>query len=114
MAYLQLHFRDNKVLPTQITAQRARDEPKWWYDPKYIIRDLNVNSAIAVPNHNETLRVPPPQKAPIELEEGGSYGRNSSGSSYTLKGYAYAGGGKRVTIVEISLDEGESWEPADM
>lgn len=26
-----------------------------------------------------------------------------------MKGYAYAGGGRKVTRVEVSLDEGETW-----
>ncbi len=28
---------DNKVLPMQLTPERARDEPKWWYDPRYAV-----------------------------------------------------------------------------
>ncbi|KAG8850282.1 hypothetical protein FRC20_002092 [Serendipita sp. 405] len=31
-----------------------------------------------------------------------------------MKGYAYAGGGRRVTKVEISLDEGSSWKLAEI
>jgi nitrate reductase (NAD(P)H) len=33
---------------------------------------------------------------------------------YTLKGYAYAGGGRRVTRVEISFDDGYTWSLADI
>jgi len=32
--------------------------------------------------------------------------------TYKLGGYAYTGGGKRVTRVEISLDDGRSWREA--
>jgi nitrate reductase (NAD(P)H) len=34
--------------------------------------------------------------------------------SYTLRGYAYAGGGRRVTRVEISFDDGGSWSLANI
>src|SRR5690606_17059742 len=61
-----------------------------------IIRDLNVNSAIACPNHDEVVL------------SGGD------GVVYTLRGYAYAGGGRRVTRVEITLDEGSTWSVASI
>ena len=87
------------MLPTQLGVQQAREERYWWYDPKFLINDLNVNSAIAEPRHDEVLSV-----YPEHLFE----------SQYQVKGYAYAGGGRRVTRVEISLDEGDSWALADM
>ena len=65
-----------------------------------------MNSAIAVPNHNEILPLPSHRTAPEGPYEGEP--------TYTIRGYAYAGGGKRVNRVEISLDNGESWELADM
>ncbi|QRW14245.1 nitrate reductase [Ceratobasidium sp. AG-Ba] len=95
-----LHFFDNKVLPTQLSPEQARDEKKWWYDPKYIINDLNVNSAIAKPDHEETISVPIPGEGQEEF--------------YPIRGYAYAGGGRRVNRVEISLDEGRSWRLAEI
>ncbi|KAG8718163.1 hypothetical protein FRC08_005817 [Ceratobasidium sp. 394] len=95
-----LHFFDNKVLPTQLSPEQAREEKKWWYDPKYLIRDINVNSAIAKPDHEETISVPPPDEAAQEF--------------YPIRGYAYAGGGRRVNRVEISLDEGHSWRLAEI
>ncbi|QRV99692.1 nitrate reductase [Ceratobasidium sp. AG-Ba] len=95
-----LHFFDNKVLPTQLSPEQARDEKQWWYDPKYIINDLNVNSAIAKPDHEETVSVPIPGEGHEEF--------------YSIRGYAYAGGGRRVNRVEISLDEGCSWRLAEI
>lgn len=38
-----LHFWDNKLLPTQLEPDVAKKEKHWWYDPKYIINELNVN-----------------------------------------------------------------------
>ncbi|ELU36555.1 nitrate reductase [Rhizoctonia solani AG-1 IA] len=86
-----LHFFDNKVLPTQLSPEQARDEKKWWYDPN----DLNVNSAIAKPDHEERVEIPQPEDAKDLF--------------YPIRGYAYAGGGRRITRVEISLDEGTTW-----
>ncbi|EGN92384.1 hypothetical protein SERLA73DRAFT_79664 [Serpula lacrymans var. lacrymans S7.3] len=95
-----LHFWDNKVLPTQIMPEQVRAEKHWWYDPRYIITELNVNSVIAKPDHNETLQI--------------SHDPQQNVSSYVLRGYAYAGGGRRVTRVEVSLDEGKSWTLANI
>ncbi|KAG5335746.1 hypothetical protein C0989_000489 [Termitomyces sp. Mn162] len=61
----------------------------------YMIRDLNVNSAIACPDHEETVQV---------QYEG----------TYTLRGYAYAGGGRRITRVEVSINDGDTWELAEI
>ncbi|KAN0061888.1 Cytosolic Fe-S cluster assembly factor nar1 [Thecaphora frezii] len=96
-----LHFFDNKLLPTEVSADQARNEDKWWYDPKYIINELNVNAAICSPDHNDVVRLDPaatesqPQRLPIQ-------------------GYAYTGGGRRITRVEVSLDDGKSWKLAEI
>ncbi|TFK34600.1 nitrate reductase [Crucibulum laeve] len=90
-----LHFHDNKVLP--MPACLAPEKP-WWYDPRYIIRDLNTNSAIACPDHDEVLDM----------------GSKSLTERYILRGYAYAGGGRRVTRVEVTFDEGSSWQLANI
>ncbi|KIH89773.1 hypothetical protein SPBR_00602 [Sporothrix brasiliensis 5110] len=90
------HYYDNKVLPTTVTPEQSADEPAWWRDERYAIYDLNVNSAIAQPQHDEVLdlasRVP----------------------DYTIRGYAYSGGGRRVTRMEVSLDGGNAWRLADV
>lgn len=91
-----LHFWDNKVLPTTLMPEQARAEREWWYDPRYIISDLNTNSAIAFPAHDEILTVALPV---AEAEP----------ATYKLGGYAYAGGGHRISRVEISIDAGASW-----
>lgn len=91
-----LHFWDNKVLPTQVTADQARKEEHWWYDPKYIINDLNVNAAVTVPAHDSTLD------------------KSKCGPTTKVAGYAYTGGGKRVHRVEVTFDEGASWHLAEL
>lgn len=67
--------------------------------------ELNVNSAIARPDHHETLDV---TRAELEASS------DEPSQTYTLRGYAYSGGGRRVTRCEISLDEGASWQLSKM
>ncbi|KAL5704237.1 hypothetical protein ACHQM5_022690 [Ranunculus cassubicifolius] len=86
------HYKDNRVLPSHVDAELANSEA-WWYKPEYIINELNINSVITTPSHEEIL----PINAATTLRP------------YTLKGYAYSGGGKKVTRVEVTLDNGDSW-----
>lgn len=72
-----------------VSPEMSSQELKWWYDNRYAIYDLNVNSVAVYPQHEEQLDLA--AAAPI----------------YTVKGYAYAGGGRRVTRAEVSLDKGK-------
>ncbi|KAI1409156.1 hypothetical protein F5Y13DRAFT_96137 [Hypoxylon sp. FL1857] len=90
------HIYDNRVLPTAITPEMSADLPDTWKDERYAIYDLNTNSATCYPAHNETL----------SLVQGVE--------SYQVRGYAYAGGGKRITRVEVTLDKGKSWTLANI
>ena len=47
----------------------------WWYKTEYIINELNINSAITTPSHEEIL--------PINSW--------TTQRPFTLKGYAYSG-----------------------
>ncbi|OIT33090.1 PREDICTED: nitrate reductase [NADH] 2 [Nicotiana attenuata] len=87
------HFKDNRVLPPHVDAELANTEA-WWYKPEYIINELNINSVITTPCHEEIL--------PINAW--------TTQRPYTLRGYAYSGGGKKVTRVEVTLDGGETWQ----
>ncbi|XP_010544388.1 PREDICTED: nitrate reductase [NADH] 2 [Tarenaya hassleriana] len=87
------HYKDNRVLPSHVDAELA-DAEAWWYKPEYIINELNINSVITTPCHEEIL--------PINAF--------TSQRPYTLKGYAYSGGGKKVTRVEVTMDGGETWQ----
>jgi len=90
------HIYDNRVLPTMITPEMSDKSDTWWKDDRYAIYDLNVNSAVAYPAHNERLKL------------------NTAGPMYKVRGYAYGGGGRRVTRVEISLDKGRTWSLANI
>lgn len=83
------HFHDNRVLPPPVNSADQALAEKWWFDFRYIINERNINSAIALPAHD----TPAPSSGPLKLS-----------------GYAYSGGGRQVTRVEVSLDDGVSWQ----
>ena len=58
-----------------------------------MINHLNINSAICEPAHDAVV--------PLAAD-----------GTVTLRGYAYSGGGRKVTRVEVSLDGGEAWRQA--
>ncbi|KAJ7753360.1 Oxidoreductase, molybdopterin-binding domain-containing protein [Mycena maculata] len=90
------HIYDNRVLPTMVSPEVAANEPKWWTDERYAIYDLSPNSVIAKPAHDETV-------SPVGGPE-----------TYRATGYAYGGGGRRITRVDVSLDQGGTWRLADI
>lgn len=90
------HINDNRVLPTMVSPEESANDKSWWEDERYAIYDLSTNSAIAYPAHDETLNI------------------EQSSQEYNVKGYAYGGGGRRVTRVELSLDKGKTWTLANI
>lgn len=90
------HIYDNRVLPTMVSPEESANNPHWWKDDRYAIYDLSTNSAIAYPAHEEQLCVV------------------NGPDKYRARGYAYGGGGRRITRVEVSLDRGKAWLLADI
>jgi nitrate reductase (NAD(P)H) len=90
------HIYDNRVLPTMISPEQSANEPKWWTDERYAIYDLSTNSAMAYPAHEERLCI------------------KNGPEMYKARGYAYGGGGRRITRVEVTLDKGKSWRLAEI
>ena len=90
------HIYDNRVLPTMVDPEQSASDPKTWADERYAIYDLSVNSATVYPAHEEQINLldGPPK--------------------YAAKGYAYSGGGRRITRVELSLDKGRTWRLAEI
>jgi nitrate reductase (NAD(P)H) len=88
------HYHDNRVLPSHVDAELAKKEG-WWFKEDFIINDLNINSATAFPQHQEVLPL-------------------AAGPSYTVKGYAYSGGGRKIIRAEISLDGCQTWRLANI
>ena len=74
------------MLPPHVDADRAANEG-WWKDPAYILYELPVNSTISKPGHDERVYL-------------------DTSKPYTMRGYAYSGGGRKVTRVEVSFDGG--------
>ncbi|KAI0132459.1 hypothetical protein BJ170DRAFT_592414 [Xylariales sp. AK1849] len=85
------HIYDNRVLPTPIDPEMSANLPDTWKDERYAIYDLNTNSATCYPAHDEKLPL------------------SSALGAYKVRGYAYAGAGKRITRVEVTLDKGKNW-----
>jgi len=90
------HYHDNRILPPHVTAEQSLTE-EWWYRPEYIFNELNINSAMASPLHNEELPI----------------GKNID-KTYNVSGYAYTGGGRMITRVEVSTDGGTNWNLATL
>ncbi|KAJ8773352.1 hypothetical protein K2173_028529 [Erythroxylum novogranatense] len=91
------HYKDNRVLPSHVDSELANAEG-WWYKPEYIINELNINSVITTPSHEEII--------PINSW--------TTQRPYTMRGYAYSGGGKKVTRVEVTMDGGDTWQVCDL
>lgn len=90
------HIYDNRVLPTMVSPEESAAKKDWWMDERYAIYDLSTNSAIAYPAHDEKLSL------------------HASNLNYRVKGYAYGGGGRRVTRVEVSTDKAKTWRLANI
>ena len=85
------HIYDNRVLPTMLTPDIVDKDKYWWLDERYALYNLNVQSIICYPTHDEM----------ISIEEN---------TLYNIRGYAYNGGGIKIGRVEISLDQGMTWK----
>ena len=119
------HFNDNRVLPEHVTAEIANAEG-WWYKPDYIINELNINSAIAYPGlrlsehdlliclYNIYSAIAYPghfltpshafSRLPIAYPGHQQVVPLTGGKQmYTVKGYAYSGGGRKVIRLELSI-----------
>ncbi|PXF44458.1 Nitrate reductase [NADH] 2 [Gracilariopsis chorda] len=84
------HERDNKIFPSFVDHELADTEGYWTKD-EYLFNELNINSVIVTPCNMEVIRT-------------------SGNKTYTVRGYAYSGGGRKITRVELSLDGGRSWK----
>ncbi|KAI8069462.1 hypothetical protein BC940DRAFT_366548 [Gongronella butleri] len=94
------HDNDNKVFPTEVQSAEQATEELWWPRPEYTLYDLNINSVITTPAQGTQLDY-------NELLQSGK-------TTYMIKGYAYTGGNRPLTRVEVSLDNGTEWRLADI
>lgn len=79
-------------MPPEVDAERALAEG-WWYRQEYILNELSLNSVMTQPAHEQELGIAKNLTKSIEIG-----------------GYAHAGGGRPVTRVEITLDQGKTWQ----
>ena len=98
------HHHDNKLLPASVGTEAAA--MAWW--PRTAPYEMNCMAVITQPTHEEWInattpsnpeRKPDPLNPPAQIDP----------SKYAIKGFAYAGGGRRIIRVEVSLDEQQSW-----
>ena len=94
--YSHYHYHDNRILPPAVTTYEQSIKEEYWYKPEYIFSELNINSVIAKPNHNDVI--------PITGD--------ISQKTYEMAGYAYTGGGRKITRMEVSNDNGVTWRLA--
>lgn len=89
------HIHDNRVLPSHVDAETATAE-KWWDRPDYAIQELNINSAVFAPAHEEKVALPTDEDEDTE-------------TTIQVSGYAYTGGGRKIIRVEVTVDDGATW-----
>lgn len=84
---------DYKRLPPEATD---KESAKQYWDTTPSLQDMPINSVIAEPQNGDTIRLPPSGK--IEI-----------------KGYALPQGDQGPVVkVECSIDEGQTWELAEI
>jgi len=88
------HIYDNRVFPKHITSKEEATKHNIWTDYNYVINDRNINSAIWAPAHCEKVAL--------------------SQKTYKVGGYAYNGAGRPVNRVEVTMNDGHTWLPAEI
>lgn len=87
------HTHDNKVFPSNLD-ETSVESKNLWEQYRHTLYELNINSVISSPTHYEILSV--------------DY--SDSDEMFEMGGYAYSGGGRSIIRVEISTDDGLTWE----
>lgn len=82
--------RDYKGFPPFVDATNVN----WPSAPA--IQDYPIQSAICYPERDSTV-IP-----------------KNDDDSITIKGYAFSGGGRRITRVDVSIDGGKTWHPSEL
>ncbi|KAK4515935.1 histone H2B [Mucor velutinosus] len=87
---------DNKVFPSTVLSADQATEENWWTNPDYSVYDLNVNGVIAAPYHGSKIALDDLNKKVV------------------ITGFAYGGSNRKVTRCEITLDDGKTWNLAEI
>ncbi|KAJ3051859.1 hypothetical protein HK097_007131, partial [Rhizophlyctis rosea] len=91
------HWHDNRFIPPHITSADEAERDKWWYQSDTLLLAGPLQSVITQPSHGQRL----------PLAELGRDGREIE-----IAGYAYCGGGRKVSLVQVSIDGGRVWKYA--
>ncbi|KAJ3045290.1 hypothetical protein HDV00_011162 [Rhizophlyctis rosea] len=89
------HWHDNRFIPPHVTNKDEAERDKWWYTPDTLLMAGPLQSVITKPAHGERLPI-------ANISSAGQ-------QEVEVAGYAYCGGGRKVSMVQISLDGGETW-----
>lgn len=90
------HLYDNRMLPTTVASEASAEMPEKWRDERCAIYELDANSVVRYPAHGEEVSLA------------------DRASTYKIREYAYGGGGRRISRLELTLDRGKTWDPATM
>ncbi|RUS31622.1 hypothetical protein BC938DRAFT_477430 [Jimgerdemannia flammicorona] len=88
------HLHDNRVYPSHVQDEDEAIRDGWTSTEDTIIFENTINSFISHPAQGEKI----------------SLFNLGKSNKYTIRGFAYSGGGRKVQNVEISLDGGQTWE----
>eukprot|EP01135_Chromosphaera_perkinsii_P002792 Nk52_evm1s227 gene=Nk52_evmTU1s227 len=99
------HYYDNRVLPAHVDLDLASREHSWWRNPDYIINEMNINSVITFPDHMDRSSICGGDSDPKS---------DTQQRFFTISGYAYSGGGRKVTRVELTFNNGKSWHLCEL
>jgi DMSO/TMAO reductase YedYZ molybdopterin-dependent catalytic subunit/cytochrome b involved in lipid metabolism/ferredoxin-NADP reductase len=81
------HYYDNRLLPPEINSMSIAIEKQYIYKIDYMVNELNVNSVICKPFHNEHIST-----------------CRGANKKYAVSGYAYSGGGRKITRIDVQVD----------
>ena len=84
------HYFDNRILPPNIDYDEGNARG-YFKSVDTLLYEMNLNSVIHKPSYGEILTI-------SDVEQ-----------TYEISGYAYSGGGRKITRVEVTLDDGNSW-----
>jgi nitrate reductase (NAD(P)H) len=88
------HLHDNRVFPPSTLDKSDAERLHGSTDPDTELQELNVNSAIVFPRHNDEIA--------------SSSWSSTLSETIMFRGYAYSNG-HRIRRVDLTLDDGKNW-----
>lgn len=88
------HFYDNRLLPPYVLDAETARRTGSWFDPITLINQVNIQSVITTPSHLQHFAI--------------------QQTYQKISGYAYTGSGLSITRVEITWDNGATWQVCEL